>query len=120
MRGFLSMEGPYVVRKGDGNWIPMGDGVRLSYLRRYRDEYSILLEMDAGGRFPVHDHVGGEEIFVLEGSARLGTEELRQGDYYYSPPGVSHAVETEEGCSLLITSARGMEVNAGQESLETS
>jgi quercetin dioxygenase-like cupin family protein len=98
----------------------MGDGVRLSYLRRYGDEYSILLEMDAGGRFPGHDHVGGEEIFVLEGSVRLGTEELRQGDYYYSPPGVSHPAETEEGRSLLITSARGLEMNEKQKSLKTS
>ncbi|MBO2532069.1 ChrR Cupin-like domain-containing protein [Planifilum fulgidum] len=114
------MEGPYVIRKGDGNWIPMGDGVRFSYLRRYGEEYSILLEMDAGGRFPGHDHVGGEEIFVLEGSVRLGTEELRQGDYYYLPPGVSHPAETEEGCSLLITSARGLETGEKQKSLKTS
>ncbi len=114
------MEGPYVIRRGDGNWIPMGDGVRLSYLRRYGEEYSILLEMDAGGRFPVHEHVGWEEIFVLEGSVRLGPQELRQGDYYYSPPGVSPAVETEEGCSLLITSARGLEANQRQASLKTS
>ena len=114
------MEGPYVIRKGDGNWIPMGDGVRLSFLRKCHEEYSILLEMDAGGRFPVHEHAGGEEIFVLEGSVRLGAEELRKGDYYYSPPGVSGAAETEEGCSLLITSTRGLKVNKGQEPLKSS
>lgn len=112
------MEGPYVIRRGRENWIPIGDGVRLSYLRRYRDEYSILLEMDAGGRLPEHDHAGGEEIFVLEGSVRLGAEELRQGDYYFSPPGVSHAAETKEGCSLLITSTSGMEMKEGLKPLK--
>jgi anti-sigma factor ChrR (cupin superfamily) len=105
------MEGPYVIRKGGSDWIPMGDGVQLSYLRKSRDEYSILLKMESGGRFPMHKHVGGEEVYVIEGSVQLGKVRLEQGDYYYAPPGVSETATTDDGCTLLITSARGLEVN---------
>ncbi len=97
------MNKPYVIRKGDRDSIPMGYGVKLSYLRKEAGEYSILLQMEAGGQFPVHEHIGGEEVFVLDGQVQFGDVELNRGDYFYSPPGFSRAAQTEKGCTLLLS-----------------
>lgn len=105
------MNKPYVIRKGDRDSIPMGCGVKISYLRKAAGEYSILLQMEAGGQFPMHEHIGGEEVFVIDGQVQFGDVELNRGDYYYSPPGFSQAALTKKGCTLLISSAKGLEAD---------
>ncbi|GGE19333.1 hypothetical protein GCM10011571_21570 [Marinithermofilum abyssi] len=114
------MEGSYVLRNGEHNWIPMSNGVRFSYLRKNRGEFSVLLKMEAEGRLPIHEHIGGEEFFVVEGDVELDGHSLHQGDYFYAPPGVNPVVQTRYGCTLLITSARGVESAAGKERVEAT
>ncbi|SFI98801.1 cupin domain-containing protein [Thermoflavimicrobium dichotomicum] len=104
------MNKPYIIRYSESDRIPMGQGVKISYLRKSADEYSILLQMDAHSQFPVHEHVGGEEIFVVEGEVQVGEEKLNRGDYYYLPPGFNRSVSTDKGCTLLISSAKGVQL----------
>ncbi|MBA4492892.1 cupin domain-containing protein [Paenactinomyces guangxiensis] len=106
------MNKPYVIRTGDRDSIPMGCGVKISYLRKAAGEYSVLLQMESGGQFPVHEHIGGEEIFVIDGQVKIGDYELNRGDYFYTPPGFSKAVTTRTGCTLLICSTKGIEAES--------
>jgi len=103
------MNKPYIIRKGNRDSIPMGRGVYLTYLRKSPGEYSILLKMEAGGSFPMHEHMGGEEIFVVEGQVDLGECTLEAGDYFYAPPGISKKASTQTGCTLLLSSAKGID-----------
>ncbi len=101
------MNKPYVIRYSERDHIPMGLGIKISYLRKCSDEYSVLVHLDEQTAFPVHEHVGGEEIFVVEGEVIVGDERLTRGDYYYLPPGINRSVHSETPATLLISSAKG-------------
>ncbi len=63
---------------------------------------TILLKFEAGATYPLHDHPGGEEIFVLEGDVKVGKDQLNTGDYLYTAVGNKHRVSTKNGCVLLL------------------
>lgn len=69
-------------------------------------ETTMLMSLDAGATFPAHDHPGGEQLYVLDGDARVGRDYLQLGDYLYTPPNVSHDVQSEKGCVLLIIASK--------------
>ncbi len=46
---------------------------------------------------------GGEELFVVSGSVRVGDEELEAGDYLYTPPGGVHDAEAHDAVLLLVS-----------------
>jgi quercetin dioxygenase-like cupin family protein len=100
------MNKTYIIRHNDRDSIQMGAGVRMTVLRKTADEYSILLQMEPGSRFPVHEPAGGEEVFVVDGQVEFGTVELGRGDYLFSPPGTSQEAVTRKGCTLLISSGK--------------
>jgi quercetin dioxygenase-like cupin family protein len=64
----------------------------------------------AGASFPAHEHPGGEELLVLNGSVRLNDAILEQGDYQWTPPGEIHDVQSEGGALLMIRSGSGIRV----------
>ncbi len=112
------MNKSYIIRKDEQNSIQMGDGVYLTYLRKSADKYSVFVKMLPGGVFPDHNRSGGEEIFVVDGEVTYGEEKLNQGDYFYCPPGLSHAISTEEGCALLISSVTELQAKTFSEQIE--
>lgn len=71
---------------------------------------TILLKFDAGASYPLHDHPGGEEIFVLEGDIKLGKDELKAGDYLFTAVGNRHRVSTKNGCVVLLKAPREVEI----------
>ena len=73
---------------------------------------SILLKFEAGAQYPYHNHPGGEEIFVLEGSCTIEDAVLMTGDYLYTPPGFKHGVRSENGCLLLLLIPEEVEILA--------
>jgi len=95
------------VVRGDGSeWrILPTPGVAIKVLRRdtTTGAATFLLRFDAGARFPLHDHPGGEEVFVMEGDLRVGGDRLQSGDYLYTPPNHQHAVSSEGGCILFVS-----------------
>lgn len=97
-----------VVRQDEGRWLPTGiRGLRIRRLAsdRRANRRTILLQMDPGTEFPDHDHAGLEEVIVLSGDLRIGSEVLRPGDYFRVGPGVRHATPTTEtGCVCMIVS----------------
>ena len=77
-------------------------------VKRLRDDKvsgasTFLLSVDAGARVPLHDHPGGEELFVIEGGLTVGGDHLKAGDYLYTPPGGKHSASSEAGCIVLVT-----------------
>lgn len=77
-------------------------------VKRLRDDKAsgastFLLRVDAGARVPLHDHPGGEELFVIEGDFRVGSDRLKAGDYLYTPPDAKHDASSDGGCVVLVT-----------------
>ncbi|MBU0911182.1 MAG: cupin domain-containing protein [Gammaproteobacteria bacterium] len=53
-------------------------------------------------QFASHQHGGGEEILVLEGTFSDEYGDYPVGTYLRNPPGTSHAPFSKEGCLLLV------------------
>ncbi|MGH7393848.1 MAG: cupin domain-containing protein [Candidatus Rokuibacteriota bacterium] len=96
------------------DWQPsrLGTGISVKILRR--DEQTggltVLLRIDPGGSFPAHRHPAGEEVFVVEGQVRIGTDRLGQGDYLYTEPQGVHAVWSESGGTILVMLPKPVEI----------
>ncbi|MCU0419723.1 MAG: cupin domain-containing protein [Cyclobacteriaceae bacterium] len=109
----------YLVNTETMEWVPLIEpgiataGIFVKPLRRDEKQGrapSILLRFEASARYPYHNHPGGEELFVLQGSAIIEGVTLRAGDYLYTPPGFKHAVTTATGCVLLLHIPREVEI----------
>jgi len=101
----------YIVQSNKQEWKPLiEDGVDTKgiYVKalRYDDQTkrspTILLKFETGAKYPYHNHPGGEELFVLEGSVVIAGQTLNAGDYLYTPVDFKHSVTTETGCVLLL------------------
>lgn len=65
--------------------------------------HSWLARIDPGAVVPAHQHNGGEEILLLEGSCVVGGVPMQAGDYQFSPSGTRHeAMTTHTGCLLFL------------------
>lgn len=106
------MNKTYTVRSNKRDYIQVGYGVALSYLRKDADHYSLLLKMEPGSRFPMHGHRGGEQIFVVSGHVKIGELDLSQGDFFYTPLDYTKSLETTEGCTLLVCSTQDVHVSS--------
>jgi anti-sigma factor ChrR (cupin superfamily) len=87
----------------DFAWQPFLPGVEIH--RVWGDEKAdsgALLRYVAGGSVPLHRHEGVEHIYVLRGSQRDERGVYPAGTHVVNPPGSIHAVESSEGCVVLV------------------
>ena len=92
-------------RSSDLKWRPYrapGIEVALLYLDRANRMSSLLLKAAAGVVYPLHQHQGIEEIYMLEGELVIDGQVYRAGDYIRSYPNSIHAPSTSTGCMFLI------------------
>ena len=82
---------PKVLRKRLDLVGPAGSG-RVTSIVRYQP----------GSVFPPHDHPGGEEILVLEGTFCDEHGAYPVGTYLLNPEGFRHAPFSEQGCVLFV------------------
>ena len=61
-----------------------------------------ILRYRPGARVPRHAHTGHEHIYVLAGSQRDERGTYGVGTLVVNPPGTSHEVASDEGCTVLI------------------
>ncbi len=61
-----------------------------------------LVRFEPGASFPAHDHPGGEEILVLEGTFSDERGDWPPGPYLLNPEGYRHAPYSTEGCLLFV------------------
>lgn len=69
---------------------------------------TVLLRFEEGARYPLHDHPGGEESFVLEGEVLVGSHTYGEGDFLWTPPGVLHGVTAKRPTLMLVTASKGI------------
>jgi len=109
----------FIVNTATTEWKPLQeggvntDGIWVKVLRfdeRQGRAPSILLRFDPGATYPYHNHPGGEELFVLEGSCTIEGAILREGDYLYTPANFKHSVESKTGCTLLFMIPEEVEI----------
>ncbi|WP_309732617.1 cupin domain-containing protein [Chamaesiphon sp. OTE_75_metabat_556] len=97
--------GMFAIRSGDRQWQPHRmPGVEVVVLfddavSRMR---SLVVKVAAGVTYPLHQHHGIEEIYMLDGELDLLGEIYLAGDYIRSHPNSCHAPSTNTGCMFLI------------------
>ena len=61
-----------------------------------------VVRYDAGAQFPAHEHPGGEEILVLDGTFSDEHGDWSAGTYLLNPEGFSHSPYSTDGCTLFV------------------
>lgn len=67
-----------------------------------RGHATSIVRYDPGASFSGHNHPGGEEILVLEGTFSDETGDFPAGTYFRNPLGFRHAPFSKEGCLILV------------------
>ncbi len=67
-----------------------------------RGHATSIVRYDAGASFSGHNHPGGEEILVLQGTFSDETGDFTAGTYFRNPLGFRHAPFSKEGCLILV------------------
>ncbi|MGE0194091.1 MAG: urea transporter [Methylocystis sp.] len=63
---------------------------------------AVLLRYEAGARVALHEHVGYEYMFVLEGDQFDEAGAYPQGSFVIHPPGTRHSPGSHGGCLALL------------------
>ncbi len=85
-------------------WRPTAfPGVEVKLLMRDEETglMTSLTRMAPGAVLPLHEQVGIEQTFVLEGRLVDGEGEVRKGGYVWRPAGSRHVASAPEGALLL-------------------
>ena len=84
-------------------------GIQMCGLRRNdQGGGTVLLKITQGARFPLHDHPGGEEVYVIYGRAVGGGVTVNTGDYLWTPPHGTHDLQAEEDTLLFVSAPMGI------------
>lgn len=78
-------------------------GVEIKILLEDKDSglMTSLTRMAPGAVLPLHEHVGIEQTFVLEGRLVDAEGEVKAGAYVWRPAGSIHVASAPEGALLL-------------------
>ena len=74
----------------------------LAREEKERGHATSIVRYDPGADFHSHNHPGGEEILVLDGTFSDATGDFHAGTYFRNPPGFIHAPFSKEGCVILV------------------
>ena len=74
-------------------------GLEILPLHQFETETVRMVRFAPGTRLEPHDHPGGEEIFVVEGSFEDEHGRYEQGAWIRNPPGSSHEARSDEAVS---------------------
>ncbi len=67
-----------------------------------RGESAVLLKFEAGASYGAHEHPGGEEYLVLEGTLDDGGRQYGAGTYVRHPAGSRHRPHSAGGCLVFV------------------
>ncbi|MEM9906958.1 MAG: cupin domain-containing protein [Cyanobacteria bacterium P01_D01_bin.44] len=92
-----------VVDTNQAGWAPgLMSGLQVLPLHAYGTEQVALVKWAPGTHFQRHQHRGGEEIFVLEGTFADEQGVYPHGTWLRNPPGSVHTPFSEEGCLIYV------------------
>jgi anti-sigma factor ChrR (cupin superfamily) len=91
------------VRTRDAGFVPgLVPGLTVLPLHQWGTESVALVRWAPGTRFQPHQHFGGEEIFVLEGTFEDEHGQYPAGTWMRSPHGSIHTPFSEHGCLIYV------------------
>jgi quercetin dioxygenase-like cupin family protein len=97
---------PALVHAAALDWLPSpARGVERRMLFRMGEEKAratSIVRYAPGSRFTRHEHPGGEEFLVLDGTFQDETGDFPTGAYVRNPPGTGHAPGSEAGCTIFV------------------
>jgi ChrR Cupin-like domain len=106
-RSATALINPDEVYYRDIHWKPHrtpGVMVARFYVDLVKREAVGLLKAEPGVVYPLHNHTGVEEIFMLQGDLVIGNKVYGSGDYIRSLPGSAHAPASRTGCMFFFRS----------------
>jgi anti-sigma factor ChrR (cupin superfamily) len=77
-------------------------GLQVMPLHSYGTENVALVKWDAGTQFQHHRHLGGEEIFVLDGVFEDEFGTYPKGTWLRNPSGSRHSPFSQSGCLIYV------------------
>jgi anti-sigma factor ChrR (cupin superfamily) len=89
------------VNVADRPWEERRPGVFWKVLWEEGDRKAVLMRYTAGATIARHQHLGDEQIYVLEGSITDDTGTCTAGNYARRPPGCVHTVRSDGGALVL-------------------
>lgn len=63
--------------------------------------FTALFHWEPGAQLPMHQHVGIEQSYILEGSLADHEGECTAGNFVWRPPGSEHVATSPNGALLL-------------------
>jgi quercetin dioxygenase-like cupin family protein len=88
------------------DWVPSpAKGVDRRMLFRVGDEKAratSIVRYAPASSFAHHQHPGGEEFLVLDGTFQDESGDFPAGTYVRNPPGTGHAPKSDNGCTILV------------------
>ncbi len=85
------------------SWYPgLVEGLQVIPLHTYGSENVALVKWDAGTQFQPHIHLGGEEIFVLDGMFEDEFGTYPAGSWLRNPAGSRHSPFSQNGCIIYV------------------
>jgi anti-sigma factor ChrR (cupin superfamily) len=78
-------------------------GVKVKVLLEDADTglFTALFAWEPGAKLPLHEHVGIEQTYVLEGSLADDEGECTEGNFVWRPAGGRHVAVAPDGALLL-------------------
>lgn len=108
----------------DIEWISSPvEGIDRKMLERDGGEVAratTVVRFAPGAKFPFHEHVQGEEFFVLEGTFSDASGDYKAGSYLRNPAGTSHSPWSDEGCLILVKLRQFAEDDKAQKAIDTN
>lgn len=88
----------------EGEWREIQEGVRLKKLHvdQTTGIATSLVRMLPGTALPVHQHLGVEQFFVIEGDCNVAGQKLEPGDYHRAEAGSTHETTYTTGGTLFL------------------
>jgi anti-sigma factor ChrR (cupin superfamily) len=93
------------ILESEGRWREVQEGVLLKKLHvdQATGIATSLVRMLPGTALPAHQHIGVEQVFVIEGDCNVAGQRLRSGDYHRAEAGSIHeSTYTIEGTLFLL------------------
>ena len=85
------------------SWLPgLVPGLSVMPLHEHIHEHVALVKWEENTIFQPHRHIGGEEIFVLEGTFEDEFGSYPKGTWLRNPPDSFHTPYTKEGCVIYV------------------
>ena len=88
----------------DDDWHPFRPGVTAHWLYKEDDggPSAVLLRYEPGARVAEHEHVGYEQMLVLQGDEYDEHGSYPAGSFVVNPPGTRHSPGSKTGCIALL------------------